>query len=282
MRNIIDGYGDRYVVPTSTAIDELAEQLGYTKAGALLKTARDTSRGMARAGLAATCDHVELNRRETAIAFVLDAFNGKADSILADVREDNVGTLQQRLRDAFTARRLLLRHMTPFLRPFYWAWVSTGSGQLQSGRQSGRRGSGCRADPDERRRPDRSSLTRRWPGFAGLLLTAPTTQIDRLAVRASQADLEGQLLGALLDEGDGTRRVEAPHLLLLLARDNPEPAGGPLGRRGALGHSTRAEWGRPEAAHRSSRRPDRPRPHRACRRGAAPRAPRSACRSPRR
>ena len=131
MRNIIDGYGDRYVVPTSTAIDELAEQLGYTKAGALLKTARDTSRGMARTGLAATCDYVELNRRETAIAFVLDAFNGKADSILADVREDNVGTLQQRLRDAFTVvnhngmafrnARILPEYLAARLEELHWA-----------------------------------------------------------------------------------------------------------------------------------------------------------------
>ena len=131
MRNIIDGYGDRYVVPTSTAIDELVEQLGYTKAGALLKTARDTSRGMVKAGLAATCDYVELNRRETAIAFVLDAFNGKTDSILADVREDNVGTLQQRLKDAFTVvnhlggafrnARILPEYLAARLEELHWA-----------------------------------------------------------------------------------------------------------------------------------------------------------------
>jgi DNA repair exonuclease SbcCD ATPase subunit len=131
MRNIIDGYGDRYVVPTSTAIDDLAEQLGYAKAGALLKTARETSRGMVKAGLAATCDYVELNRRETAIAFVLDAFNGKADSILADVREDNVGTLQQRLKDAFTVvnhlgrafrnARILPEYLAARLEELHWA-----------------------------------------------------------------------------------------------------------------------------------------------------------------
>lgn len=131
MRNIIDGYGDRYVVPTSSAIDELAEQLGYTEAGALLKTARDTSRGMVKAGLAATCDYVEHNRRETAIAFVLDAFNGKTDSILAEVRADNVGTLQQRLKDAFTVvnhlggafrnARILPEYLAARLEELRWA-----------------------------------------------------------------------------------------------------------------------------------------------------------------
>ncbi len=39
---------------------------------------------MVQAGTAASCDYVEVNRRETAIRFVLDAFNGKVASALAD------------------------------------------------------------------------------------------------------------------------------------------------------------------------------------------------------
>lgn len=50
---------------------------------------------------AAECDYVEANRRETAIRFVIDAFNGKADSLLAKVRHDNFGNLRQGLRDAY-------------------------------------------------------------------------------------------------------------------------------------------------------------------------------------
>ena len=57
---------------------------------------------MIRNGTAATCDYVEANRRETAISFVLDAFNGKVDSILSRTKHDNAGKLDQQICDAFT------------------------------------------------------------------------------------------------------------------------------------------------------------------------------------
>jgi hypothetical protein len=57
---------------------------------------------MVKNGTAATCDYVEENRRETAVRFVVDAFNGKVDSILSRTKHDNVGTLTQEIRDAFT------------------------------------------------------------------------------------------------------------------------------------------------------------------------------------
>lgn len=102
MKNVIEGYGDRYVMPTAGLLDELAEEFGFAEAGKQLKAARDLTRSKIKDNLAATCDYVEANRRATAIEFVLDAFNGKVDTILADVRHDNYGTLQQKIRDAFT------------------------------------------------------------------------------------------------------------------------------------------------------------------------------------
>ena len=57
---------------------------------------------MMRISAAATCEYVEENRRETAINFVADAFNGKVDSVLSRVKHDNVGKLEQEIRDAFT------------------------------------------------------------------------------------------------------------------------------------------------------------------------------------
>lgn len=50
---------------------------------------------------AATCDYAEINRRTTAIHFVLDAFNGKVDSALSRVKHDNYGKLEQEIKDAF-------------------------------------------------------------------------------------------------------------------------------------------------------------------------------------
>ena len=101
IKNVIEGYGDRYVIPTYGLLDELAEEFGHEDAGQKLKDARERMRKMIRNGSAAACDYVEDHRKKTAIDFVLDAFNGKADSILSSVKKDNHGTLTQKLRDAF-------------------------------------------------------------------------------------------------------------------------------------------------------------------------------------
>ncbi len=102
MYNKIEGYGDRYLVPSYSLLDELADAYSFADAGKRLKFARDNSQIMVKQGRAATCNYVEENRRNTAIAFVLDAFNGKVDSILSRTKSDNIGTLQQQVRDAFS------------------------------------------------------------------------------------------------------------------------------------------------------------------------------------
>ena len=101
LKNVTEGYGDRYIVPTHALIDDLAEGFAHTDAGRQLKLLRQQLREAVSQGRAADCEYVEPNRRTTAIRFVTDAFNGKADSILARARTDNAGTLQQELRDAF-------------------------------------------------------------------------------------------------------------------------------------------------------------------------------------
>ncbi|MGY2490974.1 DUF4041 domain-containing protein [Cupriavidus sp. CP313] len=100
MRNVIEGYGDRYMIPAHSLLDELAEAYSFAEAGKQLKVVREYSKVMVAQGRAATCEYVENNRRVTAIRFVVDAFNGKVDSILSRVKVDNVGTLQQEIKDA--------------------------------------------------------------------------------------------------------------------------------------------------------------------------------------
>ncbi len=102
VRNIIDGYGDKYVVPTHGLIDELAASYGHTEAGKMLQAAREQSKRMVEEGAAAACDYVETDRREMAIRFVIDAFNGRVDTLLTEAEEENYGTLEQRVRDAFS------------------------------------------------------------------------------------------------------------------------------------------------------------------------------------
>ena len=102
IHNIIEGYGDRYIIPTHSLLDDLASDFGHTAAGEALRGAREQSRRMVVEGLAAACDYAEANRRETAIRFVTDAFNGRVDAVLSRVKHDNFGTLEQEIRDAFS------------------------------------------------------------------------------------------------------------------------------------------------------------------------------------
>lgn len=101
LKNIIEGYGNRYIIPTNSLIDQLAENYSHTQAGEELKKVREEIRSMIKNNSAAECDYVETNRKETAVNFIMDAFNGKVDTIIANVKETNVGTLNQKIKDSF-------------------------------------------------------------------------------------------------------------------------------------------------------------------------------------
>ncbi|MDD2674869.1 MAG: DUF4041 domain-containing protein [Flavobacterium sp.] len=101
MKNIIEGYGNKYLVPTFSLLDDLAEEFGHTDAGQKLKFSREKTNLMINNGTSAKCDYVEANRKEIAINFILDAFNGKVDSVLSKVKKDNYGTLEQKIKDAY-------------------------------------------------------------------------------------------------------------------------------------------------------------------------------------
>jgi len=101
MKNIIEGYGDKYLIPTFSLLDDLAEEFRHTEAGEKLKFCREKTRLMINNGTSAKCDYVEAYRKEIAINFILDAFNGKVDSILSKVKKDNYGTLEQKIKDAY-------------------------------------------------------------------------------------------------------------------------------------------------------------------------------------
>ena len=100
MKNIINGYGDEYLVPIQSIIDELADEYSFKEAGVELKSARERTRQMIKHNLAAECDYVEKTRKEYAIHFVLDAFNGKVDSILSSAKHNNYGKMEKALSDA--------------------------------------------------------------------------------------------------------------------------------------------------------------------------------------
>lgn len=101
VKNQLDGYGDEYIVPTHSLLDDLADEFGHAEAGRELKATRDRVKAMVKNDEAAMCDYVEANRRLTAVRFVVDAFNGKVDSILSTAKHDNFGKLSQQIKDAF-------------------------------------------------------------------------------------------------------------------------------------------------------------------------------------
>lgn len=102
MQNRVEGYGDEYLLPTSGLLDQLSQEMGHREAGQQLKVAQLLTKNLIKNGRAACCDYAESARRETAENFVLDAFNGRVDSILARVKHNNYGKLAQEIRDAYT------------------------------------------------------------------------------------------------------------------------------------------------------------------------------------
>ena len=99
--NTIEGYGDRYVIPTHSVLDDLAEGFSHTDAGVALQVARDVSRRMVEQKLAATNNYDEPGRHDRANRFIIDAFNGRVDAILSRTKHNNLGTLAQEIHDAF-------------------------------------------------------------------------------------------------------------------------------------------------------------------------------------
>lgn len=101
MKNKIEGYGDEWIVPNRSVLDELAENYEFSDAGKELQKARELTKSLIKTNKAASCEYVEPNRRNTAIKFVLDAFNGKVDSTLSKIKHNNYGKLSQEIKDAF-------------------------------------------------------------------------------------------------------------------------------------------------------------------------------------
>jgi len=101
MKNKVHGYGDDYLIPNETLLDDISEQYSHEHAGRRLTRIRERIKMMIRNGTAAACDDENTLRKERSTKLVLDAFNGKAETILAKVNTENIGKLQAELEDAF-------------------------------------------------------------------------------------------------------------------------------------------------------------------------------------
>jgi len=101
MKNVIEGYGNEYIVPSYTLLDELAEEFSHKEAGENLKKLRQNNRLMITSRQAGICEYMDEYRRNIAMDFVIDAYNGKVETILSSVKKDNYGILKQKMDDVF-------------------------------------------------------------------------------------------------------------------------------------------------------------------------------------
>lgn len=101
LKRYIEGYSTEFVIPEITVLDELEDDYGYTDAARNLKEVRGDGRKLIRTGGAALA-HTPLNeQKEAAQRFILEAFNGKVEEALADIKNENFGILSKQIKDCF-------------------------------------------------------------------------------------------------------------------------------------------------------------------------------------
>lgn len=66
LKNVIEGYGDEYLIPANTLLDELAEHFGFAEASEKFKEAKANTKRLMKISKAGACDYVEQNRSQTA------------------------------------------------------------------------------------------------------------------------------------------------------------------------------------------------------------------------
>ncbi len=101
IRRQIEGYGSEYLVSADSLIDWMAEEFGNTDVGKATKTLRSKIKNAITQNEAAECDYAENYRRDVAKRFVTDAFWGKVESVMAKVKKNNFGILQQEIQDSY-------------------------------------------------------------------------------------------------------------------------------------------------------------------------------------
>jgi hypothetical protein len=109
-RNIVEGYGNEYLVPKDSIFDQIAEAYGYEKAGKELKEAREVVRRMIRKGLAASSGLTDKAQNEAAKDFLVDAFNGRVDAVFEKIKKEGYGVLRQQIKDIYAVVNESGRH----------------------------------------------------------------------------------------------------------------------------------------------------------------------------
>lgn len=101
LENKIQGYRDEYLLPNQAILEDLIDGYEHLDAAQRLKTIKLEIKTAIKQCVVAECDYVEENRKSTAIAFITNAFNSKADVHVSRLKHDNVGKLIEALKDDY-------------------------------------------------------------------------------------------------------------------------------------------------------------------------------------
>jgi hypothetical protein len=102
IENRIHGYGEEYLIPIESVIDDLGTEFAYSQPGKELKNNNKKIKAMIKNEEAAKSWLDDVTLRTNATDFILDAFLGKAESLMSKVKSDNYGKLKQQLIDVFS------------------------------------------------------------------------------------------------------------------------------------------------------------------------------------
>lgn len=101
LKRYIEGYSTEFIIPEITILDELEDDYGYTEAAKNLREVKGDGRKLIRTGGAAMAHQPLNDQKEAAKRFILEAFNGKVEEALADIKNENYGILAKQLKDCF-------------------------------------------------------------------------------------------------------------------------------------------------------------------------------------
>lgn len=101
LQNKIQGYSDEYLLPNQAILNDLIDGYEHLDAARRLKNIKLEIKNAVKEAMVAECDYVEDIRKSTAIAFISNAFNSKADVHVSRLRHDNVGKLIEALKDDY-------------------------------------------------------------------------------------------------------------------------------------------------------------------------------------
>lgn len=101
LRRLIEGYSNEFIIPEITVLDELADDYGYAEAAKKFKEIKGDARKMIRTQTAAIASAPITEQKESAQRFILEAFNGKVEEIIQDIKSENYGVLSQQIKDCF-------------------------------------------------------------------------------------------------------------------------------------------------------------------------------------